>query len=264
MRQLSLFHTSTPCEPPLVVAYGMGVDSTAMLIGLQQRGIRPELILFADTGGEKPDTYLYAPVIRQWLRDVDFPDLQVVRYVPPIAPYDTLFGNCWCNFTLPSLAFRKKSCSIKWKRTPQDRVVNRWSPALDCWDSGGRVKKLIGFDASEGRRRYGDRGDDPKYAYWYPLMDWVLDREACKRVIADAGLPVPVKSACFYCPACKKPELAELAAEHPDLHAVALSLEHRYRSGRHFRGDDPSKVQGLGIRYTWAEHARQSGGTTPA
>ena len=42
---------------PLVVSYGMGVDSTAMLIGMAQRSIRPDLILFADTGGEKPETY---------------------------------------------------------------------------------------------------------------------------------------------------------------------------------------------------------------
>ena len=240
-------------------AYGMGVDSTAMLVGLQQRGVRPDLILFADTGGEKPDTYLYAPIIRQWLRDVDFPDLQVVRYVPPIAPYDTLFGNCWSNSTLPSLAFRKKGCSIKWKRMPQDRIVDHWLPAQDCWANGDRVRKLIGFEAGEERRRYADRGDDPQYDYWYPLMDWELNREACQRLIADAGLPVPVKSACFFCPACKKPELVELAVEHPDLHACALALEGRYRSGKHFRGDDPSKVQGLGIRYTWADHARRTG-----
>jgi hypothetical protein len=37
----------------LVVAYGLGVDSTAMLIGLQHRGIRPDLIFFADVGAEK-------------------------------------------------------------------------------------------------------------------------------------------------------------------------------------------------------------------
>ncbi|MBI2481070.1 MAG: hypothetical protein HYV60_21275 [Planctomycetia bacterium] len=36
-------------QPPIVVTYGMGVDSTAMRIGLHQRGIRPDLILFADT-----------------------------------------------------------------------------------------------------------------------------------------------------------------------------------------------------------------------
>lgn len=259
MTQFNLFHSAAPREPPLTVAYGMGVDSTAMLIGLNQRGIRPDLILFADTGGEKPETYLYAPIIRQWLRDVDFPDLEVVRYIPPIAPYDTLYGNCWHNYTLPSLAFRKKSCSIKWKRVPQDRRVKEWTPALECWDVGGKVRKLIGFDASEERRRYGDCGDDPKYDYRYPLMDWAMDREACKRLIASVGLPVPVKSACFFCPACKKPELIEMAEHSPDLHCHALALEARYRTGKHFRGDDPSKVQGLGIRYAWADHARQSG-----
>ena len=41
---------------PLVVAYGLGVNSTAMLGEFANRGVRPDLILFADTGGEKPET----------------------------------------------------------------------------------------------------------------------------------------------------------------------------------------------------------------
>lgn len=43
---LSLFPAP---KAPLVVSYGVGVDSTAMLVAMQQRGIRPDLILFADT-----------------------------------------------------------------------------------------------------------------------------------------------------------------------------------------------------------------------
>jgi hypothetical protein len=39
---------------PLVVAYGLGVDSTALLVEFARRGLRPDLVLFADTGGEKP------------------------------------------------------------------------------------------------------------------------------------------------------------------------------------------------------------------
>jgi hypothetical protein len=44
--------TATPPfgADPIIVAYGMGVDSTAMLIGLRDRGISIALILFADTG----------------------------------------------------------------------------------------------------------------------------------------------------------------------------------------------------------------------
>jgi len=53
---------------PLVVAYGLGVDSTAMLIEFTHQGIRPDLILFADTGGEKPETYAYLAVIQEYPR----------------------------------------------------------------------------------------------------------------------------------------------------------------------------------------------------
>jgi len=256
--QFRLFAGLMPARQPLVVAYGLGVDSTAMLIGLKHRGIRPDLILFADTGGEKPDTYLYAPIFQQWLRDAGFPRFEVVRYVPRFAPYDTLYGNCWQNETLPSLAFGRKSCSIKWKREPQDRYVGRWIPAREAWDAGLKVRKLIGFEVGEEYRRYGDRGDDPDYDYWYPLMDWGWDRETCQRVIADEGLPVPVKSACFFCPASKKPELVQLSSGSPDLYAQSLTLEDRYRAGKHYRGEDGS-TRGLGRRFSWREHGEEAG-----
>lgn len=51
----------------LIFNYGMGVDSTAMIVGMHARGERPDLILFADTGGEKPETYAYLPHINAWL-----------------------------------------------------------------------------------------------------------------------------------------------------------------------------------------------------
>ena len=37
-------------DDPIVVAYGAGVDSTAMLVGLHRLGVRPAMLLFADTG----------------------------------------------------------------------------------------------------------------------------------------------------------------------------------------------------------------------
>lgn len=48
---------------PLVVSYGAGVDSTAMLVGFVRRGIHPDYILFADTGGEKPETLAFLPLV---------------------------------------------------------------------------------------------------------------------------------------------------------------------------------------------------------
>lgn len=41
---------------PHIVAFGGGVDSTAMVVGLIQEKRPIDLILFADTGGERPAT----------------------------------------------------------------------------------------------------------------------------------------------------------------------------------------------------------------
>jgi hypothetical protein len=96
-------------DSPLVVAYGLGVDSTAMLVEFARRHIRPDLILFADTGGEKPETYGYLPVIQRYLVEIGFPPVVTVRYKPTRAAYDTLEGQCLHTGTLPSLAYGGKS-----------------------------------------------------------------------------------------------------------------------------------------------------------
>jgi hypothetical protein len=100
---------------PLVVAYGLGADSTAMLVKFVRRGIHPGLILFADTGGEKPETYAYLPVIQRYLASVGFPAVITLHYEPTRAVYRTLEEQCLHTGTLPSLAYGGKSCSLKYK-----------------------------------------------------------------------------------------------------------------------------------------------------
>lgn len=48
---------------------------------------------------------------------------------------------------------------------------------------------------------------------------------------------MPIKSACFYCPASKAWELFWLAAHHPDLMEKALHMERVALTGRHSRFD---------------------------
>src|SRR4051794_17183759 len=67
---------------PLVVAYGLGVDSTAVLIEFARRAIRPDPVLFADTGGEKPETYAYLPVMQEYLSRVGLPPVVTVCHEP--------------------------------------------------------------------------------------------------------------------------------------------------------------------------------------
>lgn len=212
-----------------MVSYGAGVDSTAMLIGMATKGIRPDLILMADTGGEKPETYAYLPTMDGFLRKVGFPEVTVVRKVPTKnkrGTYKTLEGNCLVNRTLPSLAFGRKSCSLKWKVEPMDKYVNRWEPAREAWKAGLRVRRAIGYDCGpKDSRRAWKMAGDGKFEYVYFLREWGWDRERCSEEILRAGLTVPPKSACFFCPATTPKELEALYAEHPDLCERIVAME---------------------------------------
>lgn len=224
--QLGLPLCANGVTSPLVVAFGVGVDSVGMVVGYKQRGVVPDLILAADVGSEKDATYAYLPVIQEWLKNNGFPPVVLVRYQPKttrFGHYSTLGENCIRNATLPSLAFGFKACSQKWKVAPQNQYCDSWEPALRAWGHGLKVRKAIGYDCgSKDSKRYAEAEgyEDPKYAYVYPLREWGWDRERCKEEIRREGLPVPPKSACYFCPSTKPEELKELP-EH-NLRAIVI------------------------------------------
>lgn len=251
---LSLF---APKAAPLVISCGVGVDSVAMLVGLAARGIRPDLILFADTGNEKPETYAYIPILQGWLAKVGFPELTLIKRAPVIdgkkGSYDTLETNCTVNETLPSLAFGgRKGCSLKWKVEPMDAFVEAWEPAKLAWAAGLRVRRAIGYDAGpKDSKRCWDITEDERSTYVYFLREWGWDRERCKAEIEAAGLPVPPKSACSFCPATQPEELVELHRKHPDLTARIIAMEAAAKPNL-------VKIQGL-----WGNGTKGSRGARP-
>jgi hypothetical protein len=277
-----------PEKAPLIVCYGGGVDSTAMLVLMKRNGIRPDVITFADVGAEKPDTYHHVRLMDEWLDRVGFPRITwCKKKTTDRVEYSDLEGNCVDNETLPSLAFGMKSCSIKWKQTPQDYYikgcksgVNKCDPHplwIDCQERGIKPIKLIGYDngTADIRRSKKLKGEDADFRYHYPLQDAGWAREECVQAIIEEGLPVPVKSACFFCPASKKWELWWLAGAHPDLFERALVMEYGALTGHHSRFDEvefgdtwenlirnadrfPSSntTVGLGRQFAWNQWAR--------
>lgn len=236
----------------LALCFGSGVDSTAMLVALHAAGLRPDVISFADTGAEKPETIAHIDAINVVLDGWGWPRINVVRKVPLASTsYDTLEGNCLANETLPSLAFGMKSCSIKWKAIPQDQFLKgvksgqNMAPPHPLWlraiAEGVKIVKLIGYDCGRADLRRSGRlkTEDAEFDFAYPLQTIGWAREECVRAIAATLGPhlVPIKSACYFCPASKVHELYWLAANHPDLMERALVLERRALTGRHSRFD---------------------------
>lgn len=228
---------------PIAVAFGGGTNSTALLVGMIERGVYPDLILFADTGSEKPHTYEHIIEVNEWLAD---------RAVAPIITVrkggrqESLEENCLRMDMLPSIVYGYKSCSSKFKREPQDKFCNNWAPARAAWAAGLKVQKYIGYDADE-ERRAKIKADD-KYDYVYPLIEWGWGREECVEAIARAGLPQPGKSACFFCPSSTRDEIDALKQTYPVLFYRALALETNAEANL-------QTVAGLGRRFSWHEHA---------
>ena len=228
---------------PLVVSYGGGVNSAAMLVGMAERGIRPDLILFADTGGERPETYAYIEGMNAWLEGKQFPGIVTVSVADnPDAVSKTLEQQCLRLGYLPSIAYGFKACSQRWKGDPMEKYVNNWPFATSAWGAGASVIRAIGYDAGEPNR--GKLHSDIRHTWWFPLREWGWARRECVEAIKRAGLDVPRKSACFFCPSSKKHEILDLKRQHPDLFDRAVAIERNATK-------NSTSLKGLGRDWSW-------------
>jgi hypothetical protein len=242
---------------PLAVSYGMGTDSTALLVLMVEqvqrtgnRGWIPDRIQFADTGSEKDITYPYLETINHYLERSGFPTVTVVRRK---GQDRSLSESCLRLKTLPSLAFGGKSCSLKFKAAAMETDLARQSDTVLAWHAGMPVLKLIGYDGSpQDMRRSTNPGDD-RYRFHYPLREAGLRRDFLMQVIDAAGLPQPGKSACFMCPAMKRPEVEALARTEPHNAAIALRMEARAML-RTIEEKETFSTKGLGRTWAWRDH----------
>lgn len=224
-----------------IVSYGGGTNSTAMLIECVKRGVEVEHILFADTGGERPHTYAYVDMLSDWCVAHGLPKIKTVQ------GKISLEADCLKRGALPSVAYGFKTCSQRWKARPQDNYLKNCDSIKAEWAAGRKVAKLIGFDADESHRTKDY--EDKHYIAQYPLVEWDMGRDECIQTIEDAGLCLPGKSACFFCPSSKASEIRQLAKVYPDLADRAVAME---------KNANLTQVKGLGRNFSWADLLSQA------
>jgi len=214
-----------------IISYGGGVNSTAMTILLVQEGWRGP-ILYGETGAEWPETDVFVGVFNSWLVERG---LEI-----------TTVGAAWrrpsMRLSLPEHCKERRTIPLRWPRwcTSHYKVY----PIAKWMKAHGYTGKLLGISAEESQRCKKEQR---------PLCDRGIDRKGCVEIIEAAGLPVPVRSRCWFCPMQPKAAWRELWDKHPDLYAQASAIElgaSPRKSGRRATLDPSGKI-------TLAERALQ-------
>lgn len=230
-----------------VLNLGGGTNSAAVIVGMKERGERPDFIVFADTGGELPRTYAFLDELDAWLKTAGFPPITRVRR--ELDGGLTLEQQLLKYRDLPSTAYGSKRCSGQFKRDPIEKWENN-EPTLTPHKGRkrqpeDRFVKILGFDIDELYRVAAAVGhDESRYIRRYPLIEWGWGRDECVDAIKRAGLSLPGKSACFFCPNRTRSEILSLP---PSYLARALEIE-RVAATNHRFGD---RIAGLGRTFAW-------------
>lgn len=192
------------------LSFGAGVNSTALMMLLLDEGVEFEAV-FVDTGCEWPETYDHLHRLRE--EGYEFTWLK-----PEVSGTRTLYEYLVKYKTLPS--WGRRLCTSKWKRLPFDRYVEKPCTAY------------IGYDQGERHRHLRDRKG---IHFEYPLREREINRQGCKKIIRDHGLPVPRRSGCWLCPFQSLVVWTRLRLTYPDLFRKAVALEDMNPRGFTFR-----------------------------
>ena len=191
-----------------ILNFGGGLNSTALLVFLVDRNYPLDGVVFADTGGEIPETYEHLRVIDSYLNKHNIP-FKVVR-----SENETLYDYCMRRKAIPS---RVRPWTIR------DYKI---APIFIYYRSlNAHVNQYLGIAYEE---RYRVRDSGVQYVTnLFPLVDNKLQRPDCIDVImlADTDLPMPTRTGCFFCPFNSISRWKEILEHHKELYSQARSLE---------------------------------------
>lgn len=218
------------------VSYGGGVQSTALLVLAAQRRIDFPLFLMANVGddSEHPATLEYVREYAQPYADEHGVELHVLqRTMVRDGSTRTLYQNLTdptrrsvgIPARMPSGAPGSRACTEDFKVN----VVARWLREKGATEASPAIVG-IGISLDEIQRA-NSRSGIAWQRVVYPLVGIGEDtglkmrRDDCMKLIADAGLPVPPKSSCYFCPFHSMDTWAEMRRNEPDLFEKAAALE---------------------------------------
>lgn len=250
-----------------VVSYGGGVQSTALLVLAAQSAIDFPVFVFANVGddSEHPATLQYVRSVAVNYAAAHGIEMHEVGPARGLSLRERFMTTPPGGETIPirgeNGAPFKRGCTGEWKVGE----VTKWLKAHGATPEKKAVTALgISTDEYE-RAKATEREVD-----WveYPLLTlpreaarlgpgWGLSRGDCETVIRRAGLPVPRKSSCYFCPFHRPQVWSEMARDEPDLFEEACRMEEHMLANRAENGKRPAYLTRFGRPLREAIHAAQ-------
>lgn len=197
------------------LSHGGGVNSTALMLLLEREGTEFESA-FVDHGGDYSETYDYI----RYLQELGHP-ITVIK--PSVQGCSTIEKYALKYKTIPSRWGRW--CTAKFKIKPLLTYFEK--PCVE----------YVGISAEEKRRafeKYRHR-EGKEVQISYPLIKQNITRAGCIEIIRQAGLKVPPRSGCWFCPFMNRKAVRTLYIEHLDLYRRRERMEKN--TGRNFYFD---------------------------
>ena len=217
-----------------VISYGGGVQSTALVVlAMRERCPIDEIVHVDLVDAESPATREYVRCFREWLQREYGRDIVVIER----NMYRDMLDNPL--FTpVPWHGKRERfmlsrQCTRQYKVQPLTRYLYDRYPA-------GRIGLMLGISVDEYHRMRDSSA--ARIDHVYPLVDRRLTRWQCREIVERAGLAVPWKSSCWFCPYRSSVSQWALVQRYPDLVGMARELEDRINAERRRRGQDEIAV----------------------
>jgi hypothetical protein len=238
--------TTNTNTKPVVLSFGMGVDSAAILLRWLEDPTSRDfeldnlVVITAMVGNEFSGTgRLVEQHILPRLRKHNVRFIQVaragllqkdgVKVLSDSAQTDKLYikgayklsDELTSAGTVPQYASGRRRCSMKAKGWPLDL----W---IEAEMNGREFRHVMGFNADEMRRVERDRSYSSAERHSeYPLVEWGWGRQACEDYLENLVGEKWLKSCCTFCPFAggKKSHLERLG-KNPEAATEALALEH--------------------------------------
>lgn len=229
-----------------VFSYGGGVQSTAALVLAAQGKIDFPTFLFANVGddSEHPTTLRYVREIAMPFAEEHSIDLRETRRIFRRGhrkdQHETLYQLLLRDEKSVSIPARMSSSGAPGRRQcTSDYKVGWIDYVLRQMGATKEQRAVIGLGISlDELQRMSSDDPDLVSTKEYPLIDLRLTRSDCINIIQRAGLPVPPKSSCWFCPFHSIARWREMKEHEPELFERAVALERLKNDHRHALGKD--------------------------